>query len=215
MQHLIHIESKLKRKPHSDLQYSNEDFRSRMVTTFNLSMEPLCSAKFLLIIKKTFSTAKYRLEEINRKRELDIRLQAKRHEILVAQKLERESRLGVWLKSAAQPSLLWLPKFHNEDTQLLLEQRQADLEAWKVRRPQMRRVRCPPGPTTYTSVWKGALFPYSECMHSVFHTGPNRLRRTDSGISIMMLGKSELHSRSIPWFDKPSGCFARSERHIQ
>lgn len=74
-----------------------------------------------------------RLEEINRKRELDVKLQAKRHEILVAQKLERESKLGIWLRTAAQPSLLWLPKFHNEDTQLLLEQRQADLEVWKVR----------------------------------------------------------------------------------
>lgn len=73
-----------------------------------------------------------RLDEINKKRELDAKLSAKRHEILVAQKMEREVKLGAWLKTATAPPLMWLPKFHNEDTALLLEQRQADLEAWKV-----------------------------------------------------------------------------------
>ena len=50
----------------------------------------------------------------------------------MAHKIERELKLGGWLKTAAHPPVLWLPKLHSEDTQLLLEQRQTDLDAWKV-----------------------------------------------------------------------------------
>ena len=74
----------------------------------------------------------HRVAEINRKKELDAKLRAKEQQILLAHKIERELKLGGWLKTAAHPPVLWLPKLHSEDTQLLLEQRQTDLDAWKV-----------------------------------------------------------------------------------
>lgn len=74
----------------------------------------------------------YRLAEINRKRELDLKLQAKEREMNLALKVEREMKLTQWLKTGARPPLLWLPKTHNEDTRLLMEQRLTDVSAWRV-----------------------------------------------------------------------------------
>ena len=74
----------------------------------------------------------FRVSEINKKKELDLQLQAKEYEVLMAKKLAGDVKLGAWLRTAAGPSLLWLPKHHNENTRLLLEQRRIDLEAWQV-----------------------------------------------------------------------------------
>jgi len=74
-----------------------------------------------------------RMSEINKKRELDVQLQVKEKEIQVAQRITKEMELVKWLKTGTSPSLLWLPKAHNEDTRLLLEQRLVDVGAWEVR----------------------------------------------------------------------------------
>ena len=74
-----------------------------------------------------------RLAEINKARELDIKLQVKEKEIALALKVEREMKLTQWLKTAARPPLLWLPAVHTEDTKLLLDQRLTDVTAWRVR----------------------------------------------------------------------------------
>ena len=62
-----------------------------------------------------------------------MKMQAKVHELSIARKIEKEMSLVGWLKTVTHPPLLWLPKLHTEDTQLLLEQRATDLYAWKVR----------------------------------------------------------------------------------
>ena len=74
-----------------------------------------------------------RVAEINKKRELDHQLQAKEYEISMAKRLALELKNSSWLKTATSPGLLWLPKHHNDNTTLLLEQRSIELEAWKVR----------------------------------------------------------------------------------
>ena len=73
-----------------------------------------------------------RLAEINKKRELDLKFQAKEREIGLALRVQQEMKLTTWLKTATRPPLLWLPRTHNEETKLLLEQRLKDVTAWKV-----------------------------------------------------------------------------------
>ena len=73
-----------------------------------------------------------RLAEINKKRELDLKFQAKEREIGLALRVQQEMKLTTWLKTGTHPPLLWLPKSHSEDTKLLLEQRLTDVTAWRV-----------------------------------------------------------------------------------
>ena len=52
--------------------------------------------------------------------------------MIMVKKLAQDMHLGLWLKTAAAPPVLWMPKVHNTNTRLLLEQRQIELDAWQV-----------------------------------------------------------------------------------
>jgi len=87
---------------------------------------------FLAVVVENLGFA-CRVSEINRKRELDVQLQMKEKEIRVAEGIAKETGLAKWLKTGCSPPLMWLPRLHNQDTRLLLEQRLVDVGAWEVR----------------------------------------------------------------------------------
>ena len=74
-----------------------------------------------------------RMAELNRKRELNAAAELKRAEIILARRYAHQAMLAKFLRTAAQPQLLWAPAKHCADTILLEEQRQLELAVWMVR----------------------------------------------------------------------------------
>ncbi len=74
-----------------------------------------------------------RMGELNRKRELNAAAELKRAEIILARRYTHQAMLAKFLRTAAQPQLLWTPAKHCADTILLEEQRQLELAVWMVR----------------------------------------------------------------------------------
>lgn len=74
-----------------------------------------------------------RMAELNRKRELNAAAELKRAEIILAKRYAQQAMLAKFLRTAAQPPLLWTPAKHCADTILLEEQRQLELAVWMVR----------------------------------------------------------------------------------
>ena len=73
-----------------------------------------------------------RMAELNRKRELNAAAELKRAEIILAKRYAHQAMLAKFLRTAAQPRLLWAPAKHCADTILLEEQRQLELAVWMV-----------------------------------------------------------------------------------
>ena len=72
------------------------------------------------------------MAELNRKRELNAAAELKRAEIILARRYTHQAMLAKFLRTAAQPQLLWTPAKHCADTILLEEQRQLELAVWMV-----------------------------------------------------------------------------------
>ena len=72
------------------------------------------------------------MAELNRKRELNAAAELKRAEIILARRYTHQAMLAKFLRTAAQPQLLWAPAKHCADTILLEEQRQLELAVWMV-----------------------------------------------------------------------------------
>ncbi|GAB4814850.1 hypothetical protein N2152v2_001896 [Parachlorella kessleri] len=73
-----------------------------------------------------------RMDEINRKREINMLSDIKRLELLYAEKLARHDRLSTFLKTKAGPSVYWCPKQHSHITLRLHEQQRQELQQWKA-----------------------------------------------------------------------------------
>ena len=56
--------------------------------------------------------------------------------------LQKQAALARFLRTAAQPRLLWQPARHCADTILLQEQAQLDLAVWLVRVPLLVAGKC-------------------------------------------------------------------------
>ena len=82
-----------------------------------------------------------RREEINKKRELEMQARAKKLEIGLAARITHHAKLFNFLKTAAGPSVLWLPAHISSGVQQMLEQRQSDFQTW-----QACPARCRPVP---------------------------------------------------------------------
>lgn len=76
-----------------------------------------------------------RSKELSVKRELEVRADIKRAEILYTQRVQSRARLALFIHTKARPGLCWLPARHAEETLKLLEEEQQRLEEYKVGRP--------------------------------------------------------------------------------
>lgn len=72
------------------------------------------------------------MAELNHKRELNAAAELKRAEIILARRYTHQAMLAKFLRTVAQPQLLWTPAKHCADTILLEEQRQLELAVWMV-----------------------------------------------------------------------------------
>ena len=75
-----------------------------------------------------------RSKELSVKRELEVRADIKRAEILYTQRVQSRARLTLFIHTKARPGLCWLPACHTEETLKLLEEEQQRLEEYKVGR---------------------------------------------------------------------------------
>eukprot|EP00891_Asterochloris_glomerata_P001162 jgi/Astpho2/1162/Aster-x0467 len=71
-------------------------------------------------------------KELSVKRELEVRADIKRAEILYTQRVQSRARLALFIHTKARPGLCWLPARHAEETLKLLEEEQQRLEEYKT-----------------------------------------------------------------------------------
>lgn len=70
--------------------------------------------------------------EIDKKRELAAKMDIKKLEIMVAQRIRHHVKLAQFLRTKSGPPLLWLPKSRLDATDKLLADQQTILQLWQV-----------------------------------------------------------------------------------